>query len=241
MAEGIRLNAYISSCGVCSRRAADKLITSGRVFVNDKSAALGALIREGDEVTVDGKKIEPVDKKVIIAVNKPIGVVCTEAHFKNEKTLSELVNYPTRLFSIGRLDKNSEGLILMTNDGKLAQEISKGKNSYEKEYEVRVNKVITKEFLEKMRGGLDIKIDDRTYKTKPCKIKKTGPNTFNIILTQGLNRQIRRMCEALEFRVLSLKRIRVMNINLAGLNEGTFRRLKPEEIKELEKLTSKEA
>ena len=237
MAEGIRLNAYISSCGVCSRRAADKLITSGRVFVNGKNSALGTLIGEGDEVTVDGSVIRPENLQIIIAVNKPVGVVCTEAHFKNEVTLSMIVNYPKRLFSIGRLDKNSTGLILMTNDGKLADKISKSKNHFEKEYEVKVNKLITKEFLEKMREGVEIEINEKKITTRPCKVKKTGPNTFNIILTQGLNRQIRRMCEALEFRVLSLRRIRVMNINLAGLNEGTYRRLKPEEIKELVNLT----
>ena len=231
--ESIRLNAYIASCGQYSRRAADRLIEEGRVSVNDAPASLGMRISDDDTVKIDGAVISPKKERVFVAVNKPIGVVCTEAHFKGEKTLQDLIDYPSRLFSIGRLDKASEGLILMTNDGAAAEEISRSKNNYEKEYEVRVNKPINVDFINKMRDGVEIEIDGKLYLTKKCRVKKTGVDTFNIILTQGLNRQIRRMCETLGYRVLALKRTRVSNIKLAGLNTGTYRRLREDEVSEL--------
>ena len=238
----MRLNLYLAKCGVASRRGADKIINEGRVLINGAPALVGASVEDGDIVELDNQVITPQSDTIVLAVNKPIGVVCTEAHFKGEKTLSKLINYPTRVFGIGRLDKDSEGLILMTNDGTLAQEISKSANAHEKEYEVRVEKPVTAEFLEAMRGGVDIVLDDDAHNgqvvtTRPCKVRKLDAYTFRIILTQGFNRQIRRMVRALDYHVRSLKRIRVMSVELGDLKSGSYRQLSPDEISELIKAT----
>ena len=253
----IRLNKYIASCGLASRRGAEKMIEEGRVTINCNIAALTTPVEIDDNgraigvVAIDGEVISPVRERVVIALYKPEGVVCTEANFEGEITLKDIVDYPTRLFSIGCLDKNSEGLILMTNDGDLAQEISKSSNNHEKEYIVKINKQVTTEFIKKMSGGVEIVLDDdahvsksdknsgktdiqgKVVKTKPCKVKKLSADTFSIILTQGFNRQIRRMCEACGARVLNLRRVRIDGITLGKLNIGTFRKLDEREIDKL--------
>lgn len=229
----VRLNKYISECGVCSRRQADSLIAKGRVFVNGAPAKAGMQISSSDTVMIGEKEIVPDCNEIVIAVNKPAGYVCTEAHFKNEKTLSSLIDLPVRVFSIGRLDKESEGLILMTNNGELADAVGRGSNHHEKEYEVKVDRPVTFEFLEEMRSGVSIEIDGKIYRTRPCRVKKTNADSFNIILTQGMNRQIRRMCSALGYRVRHLRRIRVMNVLLGGIEPGKYRQLSETEVGEL--------
>ena len=231
--EEIRLNKYLSDCGVCSRREADRLTEAGKIQVNGKTATVGMKVLESDEIIVDGVVVKHQKKKrVLLAVNKPKGVVCTTARFKGEKNIVDMVQYPTRVYPIGRLDKDSEGLILMTNDGEIVNEISKSRNNHEKEYVVTVNKQVTEKFLNQMRNGVQI-LDTVT---KPCVCKKTGNREFHIILTQGLNRQIRRMCEACGYRVESLKRIRIMNIHLGNIPMGHFRNVTEAEQIELEKL-----
>ena len=215
--EEMRLNKYLSDCGVCSRREADRLIEEGKVLVDGVPAVMGMKI-EGTEtvvcdgVTVSGRKKE---KKVLRAEN-----------------IVEFLHYPTRIYPIGRLDKDSSGLILMTNEGDIVNKILRGSNNHEKEYMVRVNRPLTEEFLEQMRSGVEI-LDTVT---KPCTVEKTGGYTFRIILTQGLNRQIRRMCDALGYRVVSLKRVRIMNIRLGDLRTGSYREVTGEEWAELERL-----
>ncbi len=235
--EMVRINKFLSEIGFCSRREADRLISDGKVYVNGELAKLGTKVNEDDEITVDGQIVEnSQDKRVLLAVNKPKGIVCTTAEFKGEDNIINLVNYPTRIYPIGRLDKESEGLILMTNDGEIVNKISRSRNNHEKEYVVRVDKPVTKEFLNSMRNG--IKILDTM--TKPCKCKQTGAREFHIILTQGLNRQIRRMCRELDYHVRALKRIRVMNIELGDLKLGEYREIKGAELKELERLLKKD-
>lgn len=232
--EEMRLNKYLSDCGVCSRREADRLIEEGKVLVDGVPAVMGMKI-EGTEtvvcdgVTVSGRKKE---KKVLLAVNKPRGIVCTTSDKDRAENIVEFLHYPTRIYPIGRLDKDSSGLILMTNEGDIVNKILRGSNNHEKEYMVRVNRPLTEEFLEQMRSGVEI-LDTVT---KPCTVEKTGGNTFRIILTQGLNRQIRRMCDALGYRVVSLKRVRIMNIRLGDLRTGSYREVTGEEWAELERL-----
>lgn len=228
-----RLNHYLALCGVCSRRAADRIIEEGRVRVNGQTASLGVKVEDSDTVTLDGREIRPEERDILIAVNKPVGVVCTEAHFAGERTLSELVDAGTRVFSIGRLDKDSSGLILMTNNGALAQEIAGGSGRHEKEYVVSVDRPVTDDFITVMRGGVDIEIDGNIRRTRPCRVKKTGPQEFHIILTQGMNRQIRRMCRTLGYSVRSLSRIRIMNVELGDLACGKWRELTREEEAEV--------
>lgn len=235
--EEIRLNKFLSEKGICSRREADRLVEAGKVTVNGIKAVMGMKVSYKDEIVVDGKLMEHRQvKRVLLAVNKPRGVVCTTARFKGEENIVDMVAYPTRIYPIGRLDKDSEGLILMTNDGSIVNDISKSSNNHEKEYIVTVNRQVTEEFLNKMRKG--VKILDTV--TKPCTCKKTGNREFHIILTQGLNRQIRRMCEACEYQVENLKRIRVMNIRLGNLPLGHFRNIDGSELKELERLLEQE-
>ena len=222
----LRLNHYLSKAGVCSRREADRLIEQGRVLVDGVPASVGAKVDGTEEIICDGVRVDSMPEQVVLAVNKPVGVVCTTAQFPGEISIIEMVDYPQRVFPVGRLDKASRGLILLTNDGALSEKISRGANRHEKEYLVSVDKEITLEFLEKMRTGVPI-LDTVT---RPCKVTKKSPTSFDIILTQGLNRQIRRMCEALGYRVTSLQRVRVMNITLSGLAEGRWRRLTKEEI-----------
>lgn len=225
-----RINKYLSSAGVCSRRDADKLIKEGRVFINGNPASLGLSVKETDKVTLDGKPVKKKNKTVLIAFNKPKGIVCTTFDPKSkDKNIIDFINFPERIFPIGRLDKESEGLILLTNDGEISNQILKARNFHEKEYEVEVNKPITEDFIKKMSKGVPV-LDTVTRK---CKIRRTGEKSFNIILTQGLNRQIRRMCKYFDYEVINLKRTRIMNISLGRLKKGTYRNVTEDEYKEL--------
>lgn len=232
-ANTVRLNKYISECGICSRREADHMIEDGRVEVNGRPAEPGMRISDTDQVAVDGISVKRAEKKVVIAYYKPKGLVCSKDG-QGAKTVFEDLKYPVPLIYIGRLDKDSEGLLLLTNDGDLANAISKARNEHEKEYEVTVNKPISKGFLRKMAGGVPI-LDTVT---RPCEIYATGERSFTIILTQGLNRQIRRMCEACGYYVRTLKRIRVMNIELGDLKKGEYRELTTEEAERLRSLAA---
>ncbi|MDC3395099.1 pseudouridine synthase, partial [Flavobacteriales bacterium] len=207
-----RINKFLSEIGYCSRRAADKLIEQGRVKINGEVPLMGTKISDADEVSVNGKVVHRVKKKkkVYIAFNKPVGIVCTTDQMREKNNIIDYINYPTRIFPIGRLDKPSEGLIFLTNDGDIVNKILRARNNHEKEYEVTVSKPITKEFIEAMGSGVPI-LDTVTRK---CFVKQTDKKKFKIILTQGLNRQIRRMCEYLEYDVRKLKRVRIMNIKL---------------------------
>ena len=228
--EAVRVNKYLSEAGACSRRGADRLIEEGRVSVNGTLAFLGSVVKNSDEVRVDGNLVKPVIKKVLIAFNKPRGIVCTTADPKSKDVnIIEYINYSERIFPVGRLDKDSEGLILLSNDGDLSNKIMKARNFHEKEYEVEVDKPFDDEFLKKMSEGVPI-LDTITRK---CTLKRTGETSFNIILTQGLNRQIRRMCEYFGYKVLKLKRIRIMNIKLGNLKSGTYRNITDKEYEEL--------
>jgi 23S rRNA pseudouridine2604 synthase len=223
-----RLNKYLAECGVCSRREADRLIESGSVTVNGETAVNGVLVGEDDMVYVNGKEVKRLQSKVVLAYNKPIGITCTEKDEHAEKTIVEALNYPIRLTYAGRLDKESEGLIIMTNDGDLIQRMMKGANCHEKEYIVRTDREIKQDFIDRMSQGIYLKELEQT--TRECVVQKIGKYTFKIILTQGLNRQIRRMCEALGYKVKSLKRVRVMNIELGNLKSGEYREIKDEEL-----------
>ena len=232
MEETVRLNKFLSEKGICSRREADRLVDEGKVMVNGVCAVMGQKVSSADEIVVDGKKVSTKQvKPVLIAVNKPAGIVCTTARFEGEKNIVEMVKYPTRIYPIGRLDKESEGLILMTNLGDLANEISKASNSHEKEYVVTVNNQVTESFLDKMRRGMHL--DELNADTMPCVCTKTGNREFHIILKQGLNRQIRRMCAACGYRVETLKRIRIMNIHLGNIPQGNFRNVTDAEFDKL--------
>ena len=205
MSDTVRINKYIASSGVCSRREADKLIEAGKVTINGQVATPGMSVSDGDVVCVNQKVIKAKDDKVVLAFYKPIGITCTEKDKFAEKTILEYVKYPVRVTYAGRLDKDSEGLILLTNDGDLIQALMKGSHEHEKEYVVKVDKDITPVFLEKMAGGVYLHELDRT--TKPCRLEQVGKRTFKIVLTQGLNRQIRRMTKELGYNVTNLKRI----------------------------------
>lgn len=229
-----RINKYLSETGYCSRRKADQLIEEGRVTINGKVPPMGEKIKEGDEVRVDGKLISrPKDEFVYLALNKPVGIVCTTDTKVEKDNIIDFMKYPKRIFPIGRLDKPSEGLILLTNDGDIVNKILRARNNHEKEYIVTVNKPIDKEFLKKMSSGVPI-LDTITNK---CFVEQINSHTFRIILTQGLNRQIRRMCEYLKYRVVKLKRIRIMNIQL-DLPVGKYRELRKTELDELNRLLS---
>lgn len=224
----LRINKFISESGITSRRGADKWITEGRVTINGVVAELGSQVADGDRVCIDGKPITQEQQNVYIALNKPVGITSTtERHIKGN--IVDFVNHPLRIFHIGRLDKDSDGLILLTNDGDIVNEILRAENKHEKEYIVTVNKPITAGFLRKMATGVEI----LGTKTLPCKMKQLSKNSFNITLTQGLNRQIRRMCSALGYEVQSLRRIRIMNIHLGNLKVGEWRDLTSEELRQL--------
>ena len=229
-----RINKYLSEVGYCSRRAADKLINEGRVTINGVVPEMGTKITKEDEVRVDGELIsEPKEKRVYLAFNKPVGIVCTTDTKVEKDNIIDYINYPKRIFPIGRLDKPSEGLIFLTNDGDIVNKILRARNNHEKEYLVTVNKPITNNFIQKMRNGVPI-LDTVTRK---CKVEQIGKNKFKIILTQGLNRQIRRMCEFLDYRVVKLKRTRIMNVSL-DTQVGKWRNLTDNEIKEINRLVS---
>ncbi len=226
-----RLNKYLSEAGICSRREADRLIESGRVTVDGKVATTGMKVTEDNLVCVGKKPVKPRNEMVLLAVNKPVGVVCTEE--KREKhNIIDFLKYPTRITYIGRLDKDSEGLLLMTNNGDIINKMMRAGNAHEKEYKVTVNKPITEEFLKKMADGVPI-LDTVTRK---CQVERIGKYKFRIVLTQGLNRQIRRMCEYFGYQVTKLERIRVMNITLGDLRPGQYRKVSEEEIAELMEL-----
>ena len=229
-----RINKYLSEVGYCSRRAADKLIEQGRVTINGIVPEMGTKISPDDEVSVDGKVIsKPTTKSVYIAFNKPVGIVCTTDTRVEKNNIIDFINYPSRIFPIGRLDKPSEGLIFLTNDGDIVNKILRARNNHEKEYVVTVNHPITKKFIQKMSNGVPI-LDTVTRK---CSVEQLNKNQFKIILTQGLNRQIRRMCEYLDYRVIKLKRIRIMNVTL-DTAVGKWRYLTADEIKEINRLVS---
>ncbi|MCL2719051.1 MAG: rRNA pseudouridine synthase [Lachnospiraceae bacterium] len=226
-----RLNKFIAAAGVCSRRDADKLITAGKVLVGGKKANVGMIVQDNDIVTVNGKRINKKTEKIVLAFYKPIGVTCTEKDRYAKKIINDILNYPDRLAYAGRLDKDSEGLLLMTNDGLLISKMMRGSNAHEKEYEVKVDKEITPVMIEKLTAG--IFLPELNITTKPCQIEALGKYTFRIILTQGVNRQIRRMCETCNYRVKNLKRMRVLNIKLANLKPGEYRRIEKEELASL--------
>lgn len=224
-----RLNKYLAECGICSRREADRYIDEGRVYVNHIKAISGMQVCDSDIVEVNGKEVKSRERKIVLAYYKPVGVTCTENDRHAKKTIVEALNYPVRLTYAGRLDKDSEGLMIMTNDGELIQKMMKGSNYHEKEYTVKVNKEITEEFLDGMRKGVYLRELDQT--TRPCTVEKKGKYTFDIVLTQGLNRQIRRMCQSFGYQVTSLKRYRVVNIELEDLKPGQYREIIGEELK----------
>ena len=229
----IRINKYLSEIGFCSRRRADDLIEQGRVKVNGKLAIMGEKIGGWEEIRVNNKVVKKPEKKknVYLAFNKPVGIVCTTDTRREKNNIIDFINYPTRIFPIGRLDKPSEGLIFLTNDGDIVNKILRANNQHEKEYVVEVNKPITKDFIKQMGNGVPI-LEAITNK---CYVKQTGKKTFKIILTQGLNRQIRRMCEYFDYRVISLKRIRIMNIKL-DLKVGEYRYFTNSELNTINQL-----
>ena len=221
----MRLNKFISETGVCSRREADKWIEAGRVTCNGQIAALGTRVQSGDEVRVDGEVIGAKKKQIYIALNKPVGITCTtEAHI--EDNIIDLVGHPERIFPIGRLDKDSEGLILLTNDGDIVNEILRSEHNHEKEYIVAVDRPITDLSLKMMADGVKI----MGQLTKPCKVSRIDKGSFRMILTQGLNRQIRRMCSALGYKAERLKRVRIMNVQVGNLRSGQWRYLTDSEL-----------
>jgi 23S rRNA pseudouridine2604 synthase len=231
---GTRINKFLSEAGYCSRRAADKLLEQGRITINGKVPELGTKVMEGDEVAVDGKPIELPDKApVYLAFHKPVGIVCTTDTRVEKTNIIDFINYPKRIFPIGRLDKPSEGLIFLTNDGDIVNKILRARNNHEKEYIVTVDKPIDDRFIYKMSNGIPI-LDTVTRK---CDVKQLSRNTFRIILTQGLNRQIRRMCEYLGYEVTRLKRVRIMNVEL-DLPVGQRRDLTNEELAEINRLVA---
>jgi 23S rRNA pseudouridine2604 synthase len=226
-----RLNKVIAETGFCSRRAADQFIADGKVTVNDKQSELGLRVGPFDVICIDGQQITKTAPAVYLAYNKPVGITCT-TDTAIDGNIITAINYPERIFHVGRLDKPSEGLIFMTNDGDIVNQILRSENNHEKEYVVRVDKKITNDFIEKMANGVPI-LDTIT---KPCQVKKVNDYTFNIILTQGLNRQIRRMCKYFDYEVYKLKRVRIMNIKLGDLPIGAYRNFTPEELTELKQL-----
>ncbi len=225
-----RINKYLSEVGYCSRRVADRLIEEGKVKINGKVPEMGTKVEDGDKVEVEGQIItkSKEQKHVYLAFNKPVGIVCTTDTKVEPDNIIDFINYPKRIFPIGRLDKPSEGLIFLTNDGDIVNKILRARNNHEKEYIVTINRPINKSFIQKMSNGIPI-LDTVT---KKCFVKQLGPQKFKIILTQGLNRQIRRMCEHLGYRVRSLKRIRIMNIKL-DVPVGKYREFSKEELMEL--------
>ena len=236
--EEIRLNKFLSEAGVCSRREADRMIEEGRITVDGRKAETGMRVRPDQEIKV-GKKIISIEREeeVLLAVYKPVGVVCTTDR-REKRNIVDFVGYPVRIYPIGRLDKDSEGLILMTNIGSLVNKMMRAANYHEKEYLVTVHKPVTDAFLERMAKGVRIRKEEKgevllDAMTRPCQVEKLGKCSFRIILTQGLNRQIRRMCEALGYQVTHLKRVRVLNIELKGMRPGTWRKVTDKELKEL--------
>ena len=230
-----RINKYLREAGFCSRRAADKLLEQGKITINGKVPELGTKVETGDEVRVEGKLVKNGQEELVyIAFHKPVGVVCTTDQKREKNNIIDYIGYPTRIFPIGRLDKPSEGLIFLTNDGDIVNKILRAKNQHEKEYLVTVDKLIDDNFIRDMSMGVPI----LETVTNPCFVEQTGRRQFRIILTQGLNRQIRRMCEYLGYQVSKLQRVRIMNMHL-DMPEGTWRDFRPEELSELNRMLEK--
>lgn len=229
---GIRINKYLSESGICSRREADRQIRQGNVTIDGKAAVMGDRVLPGQSVFFCGAPVSREEEPVILLVHKPAGIVCT-AEKREKDNIVDFIGYPKRIYPVGRLDKDSSGLILMTNQGELVNKLMRAGNYHEKEYVVTVNKPVTPEFLRGMSGGVPLK--ELKTMTRPCKVKKTGPRTFHITLTQGLNRQIRRMCQYFDYRVVSLTRIRILNLSLGDIPLGTYRSITPKELSELKK------
>jgi len=235
----MRLNKFLSSIGFCSRRQADKYIENGKIYIDDSVAGLGTELYDKQKVYFEKTYIGQIDdlnlkQRIVLAVNKPRGIVCTSSDKDRAENIVDFINYPLRIYPVGRLDKDSEGLLLMTNDGSLVNALMKAKNHHEKEYIVEVNKNIDEAFLQAMSSGVYIK--ELKVKTRKCYIEKISEKSFKIILTQGLNRQIRRMCESLGFKVLRLRRIRIVNITLGKLKTGEYRKLSKTELNTLDSL-----
>lgn len=233
-----RLNKYLASCGICSRREADRLIEEGRVLVNRQKANVGMLVSDQDTILVNGKSVHGKNEKVVLAYYKPVGVVCTERDRFADKKITDMVKVPVRVTYAGRLDKDSEGLLLLTNDGELIEAMMRGSAAHEKEYVVKVDKEITDIFLKSLENG--VFLPELNLKTRPCKAEMIGKYTFRIVLTQGVNRQIRRMAKELGYRVYAIKRVRVINIQLADLKPGQYRRIIGNELQSLYNLCGKE-
>lgn len=225
-----RLNKFIAESGYCSRREADRLIADGRVRVDGRPGVLGDVVEAGMRVQIDGRELSGRCRRVYLALYKPVGIVCTADEREKYNVVSYL-NYPERVFPVGRLDRESEGLLLMTNDGEIVNRLLRAVGGHEREYQVEVDRPITREFVEKMQAGVAI-LDTVTL---PCRVRKTGERSFDIVLVQGLNRQIRRMCEALGYRVQRLRRVRIMHIRLGDMRPGQWRELTPEELDGLER------
>ena len=238
MEETVRLNKYIAECGICSRRDADKLIDAGRIYVNGVVAEMGCRVSDADEVVYEGRVIRPIRDKIVLAYNKPVGVTCTDRDEHADLTVKDAIDYPVPLHYAGRLDKDTEGLLLLTNDGDLIDALMRGAHGHEKEYIVKVQGTITDDILDRLRSG--IYLEDLDVTTRPCQVERLGDKKLRIILTQGLNRQIKRMCKAVGLRVTSLKRIRVASIVLGDLKPGEYRELNGKEMGELYKMVGME-
>ena len=232
MDEKIRINKYLSEAGICSRREADRMIEEGRITVNGKKAESGQKVSLEDEVCADNIPVHKNEKKVLLLFNKPRGIVCSTKQQFDETTVTDYLDYPLRVYPVGRLDKESQGLLLLTNEGDLVNKIMRAGNYHEKEYFVTVNKPVDSEFVRRMSKGVPV-LDTVT---RPCRVVQTGECSFRIILTQGLNRQIRRMCEALGYEVKELRRVRIMNIELGNLKPGEYRKVTDQELNELYEL-----
>lgn len=237
MDDGVRINKFLGSAGYCSRREADRLVGEGRVFIDGNMADMGSRVMPGQKVYVDGKAVVPEEENILIAVNKPRGIVCTTTDKQGANNIVDFLGCDKRIYPVGRLDKDSEGLLLMTNDGELMNNILTGKNEHEKEYIVEVDKNLSDDFERRMSDPMYLKELDKT--TRPCRVIKTGKKTFRIILKQGLNRQIRRMCSNLGYKVVKLKRIRIMNIELNDLPAGATRKIEGSEYEKLMNLINK--
>lgn len=233
-----RLNKYLASCGICSRRDADRLIEEGRVSVNGQMANMGMQVSQQDKILVNGKPVHGKDEKVVLAYYKPVGVTCTEKDRFADKKITDMVKFPVRVTYAGRLDKDSEGLLILTNDGGLISAMMGGSAGHEKEYIVKVNKEITDDFLKTLENG--VFLSELNVKTRPCEAEKIGKFTFRIILTQGVNRQIRRMTKELGYHAYAIKRVRVVNIQLANLKPGQYRRISGNELHMLYKICGME-
>lgn len=237
MDDGVRINKFLGSAGYCSRREADRLVGEGHVFIDRNMADMGSRVMPGQKVYVDGKAVVPEEENILIAVNKPRGIVCTTTDKQGANNIVDFLGCDKRIYPVGRLDKDSEGLLLMTNDGELMNNILTGKNEHEKEYIVEVDKNLSDDFERRMSEPMYLKELDKT--TRPCRVIKTGKKTFRIILKQGLNRQIRRMCSNLGYKVVKLKRIRIMNIELNDLPAGATRKIEGSEYEKLMNLINK--